>query len=186
MDVVIQESDDAGGNWFDVYHFPRITATGMYRSPKLPLKGNRIRYVQTVAGTTPSFTRAINRLQGSFNGTGFVRRVFDRAVSLTTANATTVTAVGSTGILALNTQECNNVQLAINIGAVTTTAPALQLEGSNDAGVTWFLIGAPLTAVASSTVQAVNANINAELVRARVSTVGAGVTAGYVEIKAWQ
>ena len=186
LDVVIQESDDAGTNWFDVYHFPRITAVGMYRSPKLPLKGNRIRYVQTVAGTTPSFTRAVNRLQGSFNGTGFVRRVFDRAVSLTTLNATTVTAAGSTGILALNTQECNNVQLAINIGAVTTTAPALQLEGSNDGGVNWFPIGAPLTAVASSTVQAVNANINAELVRARVSTAGVGVTSGYVEIHAWQ
>ena len=186
MDVVIQESDDAGTNWFDVYHFPRITAAGMYRSPKLPLKGNRVRYVQTIAGTTPSFTRSINRLQGSFNGTGFVRRVFDRAVSLTTLNATTVTAAGSTGLLALNTQECNNVQLSINVGAITTTAPALQLEGSNDGGVNWFSIGTPLTAVASSTVQAVNANINAELVRARVSTAGVGVTAGYVEIHAWQ
>jgi hypothetical protein len=60
LDVRIEESDDAGTNWFTVYDFPRITATGIYRSPVLPLgSGTRIRYVQTVAGTTPSFTRSV-------------------------------------------------------------------------------------------------------------------------------
>lgn len=175
LDVVVQESDDTGTNWFDVYHFPRITATGMYRSPKLALKGNRIRYVQTVAGTTPSFTRAINRLQGSSPSAVPQRRIFDRAVSLTTTNATTAS---------VNIQECSNVQLVINLGAATTP-PAIQLEGSDDNGVTWYSIGSPLTGVASSTVQLTVPNINAELVRGRVSTVGATVTAGYVEIKAY-
>lgn len=180
LDVVVQESDDGGTNWFDVYHFPRITAIGMYRSPKLPFKGNRVRYVQTVTGTTPSFTRSLNRLQGSFNGTRWVRRVFDRAVSLTTLNAATTTAAGSP----LNIQECSNVKLVINLGAATTP-PALQLEGSDDNGASWYAIGTPLTGVASSTVQATFNNVDAELVRARVSTVGATVTAGYVSIKAW-
>ena len=31
----------------------------------LPLTGNRIRYVQTLNGTTPSFTRSINRIQSN-------------------------------------------------------------------------------------------------------------------------
>ena len=175
LDVVIQESDDAGTNWYDVYHFPRITATGMYRSPKIALKGNRVRYVQTVAGTTPSFTRAVNRLQSNSGTAVAQRRLFDRAVVLTTLNAATA---------AINMQECTHVQLAVNIGTATTP-PALQLQGSDDGGVSWYNLGTPLTAVASSTVQLTLADINAELVRAVVSTAGATVVAGYVEIKGY-
>lgn len=63
MTVAVEESDDTGTNWYNRYTFPAITATGIYRSPILKLRGNRVRYVQTITGTTPSFTRAINRLQ---------------------------------------------------------------------------------------------------------------------------
>lgn len=175
LDVSIEESDDSGTNWYKVYDFPRITAAGMYRSPVIPLTGNRVRYVQTVGGTTPSFTRAINRLQESFPAQP-VRQMIDRSISLTTLNSATPS---------LNTQDCGNrVQLVINIGAVTTTAPALQLEGSDDFGATWYSIGSPLTAVASSTVQLTVVDINSALIRARVSTAGVGVTAGYVMVKA--
>lgn len=65
MVVQVNESMDSGTNWQAVYTFPTITATGSYNSPVLPLRGNRIQYVQTITGTTPSFTRAINRLQSS-------------------------------------------------------------------------------------------------------------------------
>ena len=174
MDVVIQESDDSGTNWFDVYHFPRITATGIYRSPLLPLIGNRVRYVQTLTGTTPSFTRSLNRLQSSIGIDGTVRQLFDRAVSLTTLNATTSS---------LTIPNCSNVSLTINVGAITTTAPALQLEGSDDNGATWFALGSPLTAVASSTVKVTVNNVACQLLRARVSTAGVGVTAGYVLLR---
>jgi len=54
----------------------------------------------------------------------------------------------------------------------------------SDQGASWYSIGAPLTAVASSTVQLTVVDINAGLMRARVSTAGVGVTAGYVMIKA--
>jgi hypothetical protein len=175
LDVSIEESDDSGTNWFKVYDFPRITATGMYRSPLIRLTGNRVRYVQTVGGTSPSFTRAINRLQSSSNSEP-VRQLIDRSVVLTTINSPTPS---------LDMRDAGNrVQMVVNIGAVTTTAPALQLEGSDDNGASWYNIGSPLTAVASSTVQLTVANINAALVRARVSTAGVGVTAGYVMIKA--
>lgn len=63
LSVRIEESDDAGTNWYARYTFPTITATGIYRSPILRLRGNRVRYVQTITGTSPSFTRAINRNQ---------------------------------------------------------------------------------------------------------------------------
>jgi hypothetical protein len=130
--------------------------------------------VQTVGGTTPSFTRAINRLQNSSSAEA-VRQLIDRSITLTTLNSTTPS---------LDTRDAGNrVQLVVNIGAATT-APALQMEGSDDNGTTWYAIGTPLTAVASSTVQVTVVDINAALMRVRVSTAGSGVTAGYVMIKA--
>jgi hypothetical protein len=175
MDVRIEESDDAGTNWFTVYDFPRITGTGIYRSPFLPTTGNRIRYVQTIGGTTPSFTRAVNRLQS--NGPVLPsRQLIDRTVVPNTLNSTTPV---------LLTRDCgNSTQLVVNMGAITTTAPQFQLEGSDDFGATWYAIGTPLTAVASSTVQVTVSSINAGAVRARVSTAGSGATLGWVAIKA--
>lgn len=175
LDVSIEESDDTGVNWFKVYDFPRITAPGIYRSPLIRIVGNRIRYVQTVGGTTPSFTRAINRLQNSTSADA-VRQMIDRSIVLTTLNSTTPS---------LDTRDAGNrAQLVVSVGAITTTAPALQMEGSDDNGASWYAIGTPLTAVANSTVQVTVLDINAALMRARVSTAGSGVTAGYVLIKA--
>jgi hypothetical protein len=175
MDVRIEESDDGGTNWFTVYDFPRITATGIYRSPFLPTTGNRVRYVQTLGGTTPSFTRSLNRLQsnGQFPNT---RQLIDRTVAPNTLGSTTPV---------LLTRDCgNSTQLVVNMGAITTTAPQFQLEGSDDFGATWYAIGTPLPTVASSTVQVTVSSINAGAVRARVSTAGVGATLGWVAIKA--
>jgi hypothetical protein len=173
LDISIEESDDNGTNWFKVYDFPRITAAGMYRSPKLLLTGNRIRYVQTLTGTSPSFTRSLNRLQCS-DIISPIRQLIDRTVVLTTLNSVTPS---------INIQNCDNIQMNINVGAIVTTAPALQLEGSDDNGLSWTAIGAPQVAVASSTITLRMVDINAQLVRARVSTAGVGVTAGYILIK---
>ena len=175
MDVVVQESDDGGTNWFSVYAFPRITATGMYRSPKLLLTGNRIRYVQTVAGTTPSFTRSVNRVQAN-DSVSVLRQIYDRAVVNSTLNAATASLVA---------QGARAVQLVLNMGAITTTAPQFQLEGSDDDGTTWYALGAPLVGVASSTVQVTVANVQTQMLRARVSTAGSGATLGYALLKAF-
>ena len=172
MDVDVQESDDSGLNWYTVYSFPRITTTGIYRSPKFAFNGNRVRYVQTIGGTSPSFTRAINRLQCS-DSVSSTRQLIDRTIVLTTLNSATPS---------INTQNCSKVQLVINIGAATS-APILQLQGSDDNGLTWYSIGTTLTAVASSTVTITIANVNSQLLRAIVSTAGTTVTTGYVLIK---
>lgn len=173
MDVNVEESDDNGTNWFVVYSFPRITTTGVYRSPRMSLRGTRVRYVQTVTGTTPSFTRSVNRIQMSGEADRRISQLIDRTVTLTTLNSTTPT---------LNVQNADNVQLVINIGAATTP-PSIQLQGSDDNGLTWYNIGSPLAAVANSTVQLTLTSINAQLVRGNVSAAGTGVTAGYVLIK---
>ena len=129
--------------------------------------------MQTVGGTTPSFTRAINRNQCN-DPVGYVRQLIDRTVVLTTLNSATPS---------IKVDNCSRLQLSINVGAVTTTASALQLQVSDDNGVTWTNIGTPLTAVASSTVNTTIVNVNAQLVRAIVTTAGVGVTAGYVLVK---
>jgi hypothetical protein len=172
LDVSIEESDDSGTNWFRVYEFPRITATGIYRSPKLQLTGNRVRYVQTVGGTTPSFTRSINRLVSS-EATAPLRQIVNRSIDPVTLNSTTPS---------LDVRNCRNLQLVINLGAATTP-PAIQMEGSDDNGASWYAIGSPLTGVASSSVQLTVNNVHAALVRGRISTAGATVTLGYVMLK---
>jgi hypothetical protein len=103
-----------------------------------------------------------------------VRQLVDNTVSLTTLNATT----GSLSIKAPG-----SIQLVLNIGTATTP-PTFQLEGSPDGGTTWYAVGSPLAAVASSTVQATASGVNTDLVRARVSVAGNTVVAGYVMIRA--
>jgi hypothetical protein len=175
LDVGIEESDDYGTNWVRVYDFPRITAVGSYRSPPMPATGNRVRYVQTVGGTTPSLTRAINRVQLQTDEDHF-RQIIDRTLVPNTLNSVTPTLVAQ--------NVGNQVKLSVAMGAITTTAPQIQLEGSDDNGATWQAVGAPVTAVASSTVTANNSGQDWSLYRARVSTAGVGATMGSILIRA--
>jgi hypothetical protein len=175
LDVGVEESPDGGTNWVRIYDFPRITAAGTYYSPLLPnVQGTRYRYVQTITGTTPSFTRAINRSQVSATSS-FQRQFFDRTVNVNTLNATTP------GLYLID--GASVFQMTVNMGAVTTTPPALQLQGSED-GTNWYAIGNPLTAVASSTTVLVVKDFMPKYVRALVQTAGVGATLGYVCIKA--
>jgi hypothetical protein len=69
LSVAIEESWNAGTSWRQIHTFPTIGnapgvyPAGMYKSGLFPVAGNRYRYVQTIAGTTPSFTRSIVRSQ---------------------------------------------------------------------------------------------------------------------------
>jgi hypothetical protein len=172
MDVDIQESDDTGINWFTVYSFPRVTTATTLRTPKLQNSGNKLRYVQTIGGTTPSFTRSISRVYYQDAAPVF-RQLIDRTVVLTTLNSVTPSLI---------TSATKNVQLVANIGA-TTIAPILQLEGSDDNGVSWYSIGTTLTTVASSTVQITVNNTSSQLLRARVSTAGTSTVMGSITLK---
>jgi hypothetical protein len=175
LDVGVEESIDNGTNWVRIYDFERITATGAYTSPLIRSQyGTRFRYVQTVAGTTPSFTRAINRVQHSQPGQHF-RRFIDRTININTLNSVTPT---------YNVEGLEMIELIASIGAVTTTAPIIQLEGS-ETGIAadFYAIGTPVTAVASTAVRSMYTGELPKFVRARVSTAGSGATAGYVAIK---
>ena len=178
MDVVVQESID-GSNWIDVWHFERITGVGQYYSPPIYFQGKLVRYVQTLGGTSPNVTRTVLRAAQPFddNSASQAFRIYDRAVAVNTLNATTAS---------LRSRGCGNYSIALNMGAIITTAPVLQLQGSDDGGVTWYdITGGSVTGVASSTVVVFVVNVYAQMVRARVSTAGSGATLGYVALKAF-
>lgn len=175
LDFRVEESFDGGTNWVTLYEMQRITAVGNYNTPILRASGRHIRYVQTISGTTPSFTRAVVRTLLPFMPSEPQKRIVDRTIVPNTLNS--VTPILFQGA-------ANNAQLVVNMGAITTTAPAFQLEGSED-GTNFYPIGAPLTAVASSTVQVTVSGTSCTFVRARVSTAGVGATLGYVSVKAW-
>jgi hypothetical protein len=169
LDVVVQESDDSGSNWYDVYHFPRITALGMHRSPKLKLTGNRVRYIRTVGGTGPSFTMIVNRQQSSDPGAA-LRQLIDRTIVPNTLNSVTP--------FLLPDGAASRVQLVVDMGAITTTAPQFQIEGSENNGGNWFPIGAPLTAIANGSASLTVPDVHAGRLRVRVSTAGVGASLG--------
>lgn len=77
------------------------------------------------------------------------------------------------------------MEVVVNAATITTTAPAIQLEGSHDNGGTWFALGSPLTAVASSTVRTTVLDTNVGLIRGRVSTAGVSATLGYVMLRGY-
>ena len=178
-DLSIEESADGGTNWFKVWDFERVTSTtgSPFRSPILPDRGNRVRYVQTLSGTTPSFTRAISRIQSNAPATPRVRLI-DRSISLTTLNSTSPV---------IQTAGASIVQLVVAVGAITTTAPQLIIEGSEESQFTNFytLPVSALTAVASSTVQTTLVGVSAPYIRVKVSVAGVGVTANYIALKAF-
>lgn len=171
LDVVVQESDDVGTNWYDVYHFPRITAIGQYRSPLIPLTGNRIRYVQTVTGTTPSFTRSINRLQ-SQTFLPLQRQFIDRTIAPNTLNSVTPTFF---------TEGTRAINIVVSMGA-TTISPTLAYEGSAD-GAAWYSVTPDTTPAANTNVTINVDNVLARFFRVRVSSAGTGATLNYVMVK---
>lgn len=169
LDIGIEESDDTGTNWYRVYDFPRITATGMYRSPQLRFRGNRIRYVQTVGGTSPSFTRAINRMQASTFGEDLVSFV-DRSIVLTTLNSVTPTYY-------IESKE--DLNISVRLTAQTTRA-ILAVEFSDDQ-TNWFIGGTITTKVGYTLSKMIVGQW--KFMRIRVAVAGTGITLDNISIK---
>ena len=172
LDISIEESDDTGTNWVRVYDFPRITAIGVYRSGPIKLRGNRIRYVQTVGGTGPSFTRSIGRLQRS--DTIFSRLgIIDRVINPNTLNST------SAILYCDGTSEFNYYIRC----TAQTTAATVQIQFSDDAS-NWY-------SPASATLTTVNGFVKGQIsdeywrfARAIVTSAGTGITLGEFSLKA--
>jgi hypothetical protein len=171
-DISIEESDDSGTSWYRVYDLPRITTTGVYRTPKLSLSGNRVRYVQTIGGTSPSFTRSINRLQTSDSTSRFLQFI-DRSINLSTLNSTTPVYY---------IEGCTNFNFVLSVSA-QTTAVTLGLQFSTDGSIWHNHGGGNMTSVVGIVHYKV-ANEIWRFVRLIVLTAGTGITINTVEIRA--
>lgn len=165
LDISVEESDDGGTNWFRVYDFPRITATGMYRSPPLSLRGNRVRYVQTVGGTTPSFTRSIGRNQRSDDSPIRVQFI-DRTLALGTLNSTTPTYY---------IEGCENFNAFVRCTAQSTAATVSMRVSTN--GVDWFVLSPTITTVVGIA-QAKFTNERWRFAQLITTAAGTGITLG--------
>lgn len=180
LDVVIQESDD-GTNWFDVWAFERITATGIYRSPVIPWTGRQVRYVQTVGGTSPSFTRAVNREEINSPSERLKRRFIDRTINLN--------AVGNTA--AFYVDGCDTFEVFMNLSAFGTPAPTFQLQLSDD-GVSWYSALSTVTPTSTGLTRSTTTgaqNSMAKFMRVAITsaaTGAAGNTPFTLMLKAWK
>lgn len=175
--VEVQEYSDQLAAWTTVYMFPLITATGRSVSPTLKRRGTSVRYIQTVGGTTPSFTRSISLGAAPANDKpGFTTQLIDRALTVNTINSATS---------ALYTKGAKSVQMVVRMGAITTTAPQFTLQGTLD-GTNWYSLGSALTSVVTSTVQLTVNNINADRVRVNTSTAGSGATLGEIVLRTFE
>lgn len=172
LDVSIEESDDSGTNWVRVYDFPRITAVGVYRSGPIKLRGNRVRYVQTVGGVSPSFTRSIQRLQRS--DTILTRlNMIDRTIAPNTLNSTS-------SVLYCDGSSEFNYYIRCT---AQTTAATIQIQFSDD-NTNWY---SPATATLTTINGIVKGQIADEywrFARAIVTAAGSGITLGEFSLKA--
>lgn len=135
MSVAVQESGDTGTNWNTVYTFPTIIATGYYESPPLFFKGNRVRYVQTITGTTPSFTRAINRLQMSAIDSTPVNNNASMTTTTVPTTCSTLTAPANAVAFVLENLSSNTVNMFWSLGAtLATSTTGMLLEPGRDTG----------------------------------------------------
>jgi hypothetical protein len=163
LDVVVQETFD-GTNYYDIYHFPRITAIGQYQSPQMRITGAGIRYVRTVGGGTPSFTNSVLRPVRQVASDNF-RNFISRTIDPNTLGSTTASFA---------VDGCDQFQLAATMNA-GGTAPVFKMQGSED-NLNWYdLPSMSLTAVAGSSAQIAETGTSMpKFIRGIVATAGSG------------
>lgn len=173
LDVVIQETFD-GINFYDLYHFPRITAIGQYQSPQMRLTGIGIRYIRTVGGTTPSFTMSGVRISRQI-ASDIYRNFLSRTIDPNTLNSTTS---------AYLVEGADEFQLVANMNG-GGIAPDFKMQGSED-GANWFDIPSmTLTATAGSVTQTMTSGqAMPKFIRGIVSTAGVGSSLVCLHLKA--
>ncbi len=143
LTIQVEESLDAGTTWFPRYPAAIVigatqsattTAVGQYALPPLMGTGNRVRYVQTVTGTSPTVTRSIgrNQLQSEI-GIGASYKL----VSAASTNATLV-KTGPTYITALTASNVNAAARYLKLYD-KATAPTV---GTDPVAYTFIIPGA--------------------------------------------
>jgi hypothetical protein len=168
LDLTLQESQDAGATWSDVYQLQRITATGTVTVPNMLFTGTR-RWKWTVGGTSPSFTLSIIATRGTASAP-LIRQFFDRTADPNTLGSATP---------AWNVAGCRNNQVFVFNGAVTTTAATWQIQFSPDK-TNWTNAGSTVAPGQNSTAQSSTTTSWPYARIGEVTAAGVGDTLNYI------
>lgn len=169
-DFKIQESND-GTTWTDVWAAQRLAAVSSLTTPAIRIRGNQYRYVETVSGTTPSFTRTITSARIPHAGE-LIRNIVDRTIAPITTNSVTPS---------LYAEGCSFITMTVAQGA-GGTAVVFAIDGSMD-GTNWVQGIKTLTGVVSGFVSG-SVSASFKFLRARVVTGVAATTITYLELEA--
>ncbi len=168
LDVSVEATDD-GTRWVRIWDMDRITVAGTHATPVFQGSWRSYRVVQTVSGTSPSFTRTVVRNAIPFWPGPPRRRVVDRTAALfsTLNTASVVMECGST----------SDVQVVVFVPSTTTTAPVFSIQAITADGINYYEIGT-LTTVIGKATQVKIADAYPGRLRLVNTTAGAGALTG--------
>ena len=169
-DFKVQESND-GTIWTDIWQAPRATAVSSIVTPALRIRGTQYRYVETIGGTTPSFTRTITSARMPHAGE-LIRNIVDRTIAPITTNSTTPS---------LYVEGCSYYAITVFQGAGGSSV-TFAIDGSMD-NTNWVQNIKQINGVVSGVVQGY-ATGGYKFIRARVVTGVASTTLNYLQLQA--
>lgn len=175
LDCVLQYSPDAQTNWYDFWHFERLTAASEVTTPPLPYSTMPRRVKFTNAGgaaTTATASLVSTRVTTSVPP---VYQFFDRTAGLLSGTAS---ATGT----AFRIDGAKNVTVGVTLGTATTPA-SYQIQVSAD-GTNWVGVAAGSAAVASSTTRYTATGVTERFVRVAVTSAATAQTGTVIYIAA--
>lgn len=180
VQLIIEESLDAGTTWQVIYMSQRLTAVGQFQTPALKLRGTRIRYTWLVEGTSPSIRRSITRLHKIYEDV-FCYQVIDYAFDVAVVEETS-RLLETNG----NTSKLEAVIVCSSHGG-TGGNPIIVIEGSmcrTNMAVAWVELQS-ITIDSAKAYYTGVINASMPFLRARVKTnAPTGTIIDYVSLKA--
>jgi len=172
LDITLEESNDNGVNFTQIWAAPRITGNVNIPLPNIQITGIR-RWVWNIGGTSPNFTFSIDTT--TFDGYAPPSaNMFDRTIDPNT--------LGSASSV-LYICGCSMLTLAVVGGAGATTAPVYGVQVSED-NAAWFDAGLSLSVGANANVMGRITAILSKYARIYVKTAGVGATQQYASLRA--
>ena len=176
-----------GTNFVNIYDVGVMTTSTAKNNdtPVIPVEFRAIRHTMDCRGTSPSFTRSVNRVMRPMEVSKRQRRLIDRVVGLTTTTASTEW---------LYVGGCTNAQLMSTAMSGQTVAAVVKVQlcqGDPAIANNWYDIPSAPTLTTSATTFVVTAPFtigNAKFARLVPATAGTGIVADTYELAltAWE
>lgn len=176
-----------GINFVNIYDVGVMTTSTAKNNdtPVIPVEFRSIRHTMDCRGTSPSFTRSVNRVMRPMEVAKRQRRLLDRVVGLTTTTASTEW---------LYVGGCTNAQIMSTAMAGQTVAAVVKVQlcqGDPAIAANWYDVPSAPTLTTSASAPVVTAPFvigNAKFARLVPTTAGTGIVADTYELAltAWE